>query len=99
MPNRHRDFRIRTQNLKVLEILKEKGFEAYLSKCKPKTNWGTGCNDPSCCEQHPDALIYEENGKLYAKMPDYWTAITTSASSNQIYRALQELHEISEEIS
>ena len=27
MPNRHRDFRIRTQNLKVLEILKEKGFE------------------------------------------------------------------------
>jgi hypothetical protein len=93
MLSTHRDYRIRTENKeKLIKALKEQGFEAYPSKCKPKTNWGTGCSDPSCCEQHPEAIIYEINGKKFAKMPESWTAITTNASSNIVHSALQKLY-------
>jgi hypothetical protein len=93
MLSQHRDYRIRNKNMdKLIKILREQGFEAYPSKCKPKTNWGTGCCDPECCSQHPEAIIYEINGRKFAKMPKSWAAITTNASSNIVHSALQKLY-------
>lgn len=84
-----RDFRIRTnRSKKLIEVLKELGFEAEVSKCRPRTNWSNGCSDPECCAQHPEAEIYELEGRKFARMPDTWIAITTNASSNSVHNAL-----------
>lgn len=85
-----RDFRVRTKNADgLIKLLREAGYEAKYSKCRPRTNWDNGCSDPECCSQHPDAIIYELNGRKFAKMPDTWTAITSNASSNQVHHLLQ----------
>lgn len=87
-----RDYRIRKENAdRLLLALQDIGYDADYSKCGPKTTWGNGCSDPECCSQHPEAIIYEVQGKKFAKMPDTWCAITTNASSNTVHKILQEI--------
>lgn len=87
-----RDYRIRTENAdRLIQELINSGFEANYSKCRPKTTWNNGCSNPNCCPQHPDAIIEEICNRKFARMPDTWCAITTTAPSNTVHRILQEI--------
>jgi hypothetical protein len=94
--NNMRDFRIRTENAdRLLLALQDLGYEAFYSKCRPKTTWGNGCSNPNCCQQHPEAIIKEcpETGAKIAYMPETWTAISTTAGSNTVHAVLKAMSE------